>query len=198
MTIPPFAYGAWVALAFVEGKYNPPSARGVDAAREDFLGIYVSREDPGLSLITFTGPGEYRAFHRCGESDATAEFAMIDAFIHYKIPFEQWRAYPIGPEEQNAIRQLGLQETYNVALKGLAAVLYQARRPAAPGHRILPPMFLLFPRSNEAIHRDDATTWAVYRSLLGEEHAARHMQNLAKLKQRFSKERADEGATDPP
>jgi len=195
---PPFVCGSWAALAFVEGKYNPPGAKGAEAAADDFLGMYVSRNDPGIGLITFTGAGEYVAFHRCGDADSTVEFAAIDAFIHYRISFEQWRIYPIGEPETAALEKLGLRNTYEKAMKGLAAVLYQARTSIRPRPQKLDPMFLISPRSIDAVLEDKLTREAIWRALFGEERAARHIRNVELLRKRLAQPGPDEKCTDEP
>jgi hypothetical protein len=176
---PPFIMNSWAGLAFVEGKYNPPSAKIIEPVPDDFLGIYVSKEDSGFGLFTFTGCGEYRSFHRCGTPDATAEFALIDAFINCQIPFEQWRIYPLGATEVEVLNELGLREVHEKGMKGLASVLYQARLNVRPGQPKLPPMFLLSPRSPEAVQEDEVTAMVIWRSLLGEERAERHFRNMS-------------------
>src|SRR5689334_3014251 len=115
MARPPFVNRTWAALAYVQGKYNPASAKGVASSPDDFLGMYVSKADPGIGLITFSGTGEYLAFHRCGEPDATAEFALLDAFLGYEVPFAQWRIYPIGEPETERLRQMELTDVYERA-----------------------------------------------------------------------------------
>jgi hypothetical protein len=195
---PPFIINSWAGLAFVEGKYNPPSAKVIEPVPDDFLGIYVSREDPGFALFTFTGCGEYRAFHRCGTPDATAEFALIDAFINYEIPFEQWRTYPIGAAEAQMLDQMGLEQPHEMAMKGLTAVLYRARLNVRPRRPKLPPMFLLSARSSQSIQDDEDTEIAIWRSLLGEEAAARHIRNLAMSRQQASQRDAGENDANAP
>jgi hypothetical protein len=64
--LPPFCIKEWAALAYVYGRYNPPSKQGGAQDSRDILGIYISRADPGFSLWTFNCDGEYSAFHRCG------------------------------------------------------------------------------------------------------------------------------------
>jgi hypothetical protein len=202
LTRPPFVRGSWAALAYVEGKYNPPSLKQGRDASIDFLGMYVSTEDPGIGLITFTGAGRYRAFHRCGEADVTAEFAAIEAMTNYKIPFNQWQIYPVGAEEAEALQKLKLRDAYEKALKGLARVLYLSRGRIRLGTlkvgamkldpRELDTLFLLSPRSNEAILEDDSTEMAIWRSLLGEEAAARRIRTLERLRAREVKPATEE------
>jgi hypothetical protein len=153
--------------------------------------MYVSKADPGIALITFSGMGEYVAFHRCGARpggsgrDATAEFAMIDAFIGYEVPFAQWHIYPTAEADMEKLRQMELTEVYERALSGLSAVLYRARLSIRPGRPKLQPMFLLATKSDESVLEDQSTEEAIYRALLGEEGAARRLGNLAELRQRL-------------
>jgi hypothetical protein len=198
LTRPPFLHGSWAALAFIEGKYSPPSAEDAHVSGGDFLGIYLSRVDPGIGLITFTGDGKHAAFHRCGEADSTAEFAMIDAFVHYEIPFDQWRIYPVGEPELAALERLEIREAHEKAMKGVAAVLYQARLSIRPGRAKLNPMFLLSPRSTEAILKDELTDKAIWRSLLGEEGAARYSRAAERLKEPRARTAADENGAKRP
>jgi hypothetical protein len=186
LAMPPFVVGSWAALAYVEGTYNPPGRKATEAHPEDFLGIYVSKEDPGIGLFTFTGLGKYVAFHRCGDAYSTAEFAAVDAFINYEIPFQQWRLYTIGRAEAEILVQMALQDIYERAMKGLSAVLYQARLHIRPSRPKLAPMFLVAPRPNEAILGDESTTEIIWRSLLGEEKAKRFFENGEKLRLRAS------------
>lgn len=195
---PPFVCGSWASLAFVEGKYNPPGAKGAEAAADDFLGIYVSKEDAGIGLITFTGAGEYMAFHRCGDADSTVEFAAIDAFIDYRIPFEQWRIYQLGAPETAALEKLGIRDAYKKAMKGLAAVLYQARTSIRPRPQKLDPMFLISPRSVDVVLEDKLTREAIWRALLGEEGAARQIRNMELLRKRAAQTAPDKKSTNWP
>ena len=154
---PPFTAGSWVCLAYVEGRYNPPSTKAKEANFDDFLGIYVSKEDPGVGLITFTGVGEYVAFHRCGKADSTAEFGAIDACIGYEVPFEQWRVYPVAEPEAETLKKLQIEDAYERAAKGIAAVLHLARFEIRPRLTKLDPMFIISLRSTEAILADGDT-----------------------------------------
>jgi hypothetical protein len=181
---PPFTAGSWACLAYVDGTYNPPGRKSHAANPDDFLGIYVSKDDPGVGLITFTGAGEYVAFHRCGEVDSPAEFAAIDAFIGYAIPFEQWRVYPVTGPEREALKMLQIEDVYQRAAKGIARLLHRIRFEIRPRRTKLEPMFLISLRSTEAILADGATEKAILQSLLGEEKAARHFEHMEKLKQR--------------
>lgn len=191
---PPFIVGSWAALAYVEGTYNPPSRKATEAKSDDFLGIYLSREDPGFGLITATSFGQYVAFHRCGEADSTAEFAAIDAFINYQIPFHQWRLYPVGASEADTLRRMTLRDEHDKALKGLSTVLYVAHLSIRPNRPELAPMFLLAPRTNQAILGDESTANAIRCSLLGKEKAATYTENMEKLRQRASQ--SDAGKDD--
>jgi hypothetical protein len=192
---PPFTTGSWACLAYVEGTYNPPSRKAKEANPDDFLGIYVSKQDPGVGLITVTGTGEYVAFHRCGEADSPPEFAAIDAFIGYGIPFEQWRVYPVTGQEAEALKTLQIEDVYWRAAKGIARTLHRIRFEIRPGRTKLEPMFLISLRSTDAIWADGDTEKAILRSLLGEEKAARYLENLEKLKQRRKQRgNAEDGA----
>lgn len=188
---PPFTAGSWACLAYVVGTYNPPSRKSKEVNPDDFLGIYVSKEDPGVGLITFTGAGEYVAFHRCGEADSPAEFAAIDALIGYAIPLEQWRVYPVTVSEAEALKTLQIEDVYWRAAKGIARTLHRIRFEIRPGRKKLEPMFLISLRSTDAIWADRDTENAILRSLLGEEEAARYLENLEKLKRRGN---AEDGA----
>lgn len=183
---PPFTAGSWACQAYVDGTYNPPSRKSNEANPDDFLGIYVSKgkEDSGVGLITFTGAGEYVAFHRCGEADSPAEFAAIDAFIGYEIPFVQWRVYPVTGPEAEALKTLQIEDVYRRAAKGIARMLHRVRFEIRPRRTTLEPMFLISLRSTEAILADGDTEKAILQSLLGEEKAARYLENMEKLKQR--------------
>ena len=179
---PPFVVKGWVALAYVRGHYNPPSGVKDSSTELDFLGLYISKDDPGFGLLTFTSSGGYLAFHRCGDPDATVAFAMIDAWLHYHVPFEQWQIYPAGQSETDIVEEMGLKAEYDNAMKGFAAVLYQARLSMQPSHKNLPPIFLLLPRSEEEIQADQAMEDAIRRLLLGEERANRFRELKAKLR----------------
>lgn len=53
-TRPPFRIKDCVALAYVTGRYTPP---GPKLGPAGFLGIYVAKTDPRLSLWTFDRKG---------------------------------------------------------------------------------------------------------------------------------------------
>ncbi len=186
ITKPPFIASSWVAIAYVRGDYNPPSRDKTQNDKSDFLGLYVSKEDPGYGLLTFNYAGEYVAFHRCGEADATVAYAMIHGLLHYEIPLEQWYIYPTRANEVEQLNKLGMKEIYDDALKGLCSVLHQARFTIRSGRPKLEPMFLLAERTAEEISNDEITSQAMWCGLVGEEKAKRRFENIAKLKARMS------------
>ena len=182
---PPFIASSWVAIAYVRGDYNPPRRDKTQNHATDLLGLYVSKEDPGFGLLTFNRVGEYMAFHRCGDADASVAYAMIHGLLHYEIPLNQWYIYVVNANESEQLNNLGMTEIYSAALKGVCSVMYQARCTSRPGRPKLEPMFSLAARTSEEISNDEVTTRAIWTGLFGAERAKRYFENSAKLKARI-------------
>ena len=175
---PSFVTGSWVVLAYVPGKYNPPGAKKNDVAPAEFLALCVSREESGFALITFDPNGALLAFHRCGRRDSHVEFALIDAWLNYRVPFEQWSLYSVDASEQEILGKLGMIEIFESSMKGLSRVLHLARLKCRPDFPRLEPMFLISPRSDMEIHDDRKTLDVMWRYLLGVEADARRKESV--------------------
>lgn len=124
------------------------------------------------------------------------EFAAIDALIGYAIPFEQWRVYPVTGPEAEALKSLEIEDVYRIAAKGIARVLHRVRFQIRPRQTELQPMFLISLRSIEAILADGETDNAILEPLLGEEKAARYLENREKLKLRTKQRGNEKDGTD--
>lgn len=90
--LPPFRAHNCVALAYVSGRYTPPSTKK-GAGPSGFLGLYLSRTDPLLSFWTFGRDGRYWAFSRVSDVTETDEgnvsLTLIRGWLDYQIPFVQ-------------------------------------------------------------------------------------------------------------
>ncbi len=159
---PPFRVRDSVALAYVKGRYTPPGPKPGPVA---FFGIYISRTRPRLSFCTFDRAGGYRSFSMVTEDELNIEYALIRAWLHDEVPFDQWRFYEPDKAETRMLRSLRLREDYDVARKRLAAVLYQARVRTYCRLPKVKPIFTVRPRSAGAMRRDVGEYEAVMKAV---------------------------------
>ena len=89
-----------------------------------------------------------------------------------------------GSQRHCRSKSCRLEKLTKSAMKGLSSVLYQMRIRIRPRWPELDSMFLISLRPNDVVLADEVTDKAVWRSLLGEERAARHFRNIEKLKAR--------------
>jgi hypothetical protein len=171
--LPPFETARCLALAYVGGRYTPPSAhartrRGPAA----FLTLYVGKREPRLSFWTFGDDGQYWAYSQVsdvmGSTEANVDFALIRAALDYEVEFEQWRAYPLGKAERATISRLRMGNAYEHARVRLAQIQRLARIfRCRTGRATRKPMFTVRPRSTLAIERDVAEREAIDSTLYG-------------------------------
>jgi hypothetical protein len=170
--VPPFRFGDFTAVAYVAGRYTPPSAT---RKPRGFLGLYLSQDpERQFGFFTFALDGRKLAHSIVSKAGANLEFALIRGAISYEVPFKEWRLFPLGSDEQRALGMPKLRDEYAAVRTALAHVLYQARlieyfkiNEASAKFAVaqLKPMFEVRVRSVAALRRDKAERDEIMRTV---------------------------------
>ncbi len=153
---PPFLFGhRHVALTFVAGRYEPLARKRFPAGS---LAIYMSKAQPRLFFQIWGRSHERYLFSVADDNGYNIERVLIEAWLRFQVPFDQWRIPVLGDPERLILRKLRLLRHYEQVLKPLARVVYEARSSAYwtppkswPKSR---PWFAVHPRSAAAISND--------------------------------------------